>query len=325
MARLAQLSTLEGPRGSAALAALLNSSEFLRFMEQHSGFELQGTDFDYFIINGTTTLQRRALAGQYTPEDKVPPTKTSGSLAFFGDSVDVDRSHRADEALGKLNIDDWLNRELAAKLEKWGELVEQDFFNGTGGGSPRQPNGLINLLDGTTDVPGFDAGTTMVIDAVDAGSGDSFDLGPEANWNAFLEAWEEWVHQVKNPLGVCCNLKAAARLSTIARVKHIIGESRDLFGRPQQTIGGVPIIRVPNDVIKNDEPDNNGTPLLNTTSFYIMEPGDGKYSIVTNSGLQFDDLHQLEQKESERAKFEMRADNAIQRKRVIRRIRNVKL
>lgn len=323
MARLAQLSSIDSDRGRALLALLLQHSPVLRALDESSAFEELGTDFQYFLLNGALTLQRRALAGSYTAADTTPGSAQTGSLAFVGFSVDVDRSHREDERRGLLDIDRWVDKELAKKIRTFARAVEVDIFNGSGAGSPRQPKGLIEIMDGTTDVPGF-TGDKMTIDAVDYDTGDSFDLGDTSHYDIFLEAFELWMHEV-SATHIFANYQMAARLTTIARTKHILGEQRDAFGMPQQTIHGVPIVRVRPAVIANDEPDNAGSPATNTTSLYLASPGEMKWSIATNSGFQYDDLGTLEGKESERAKGEMRLDNLIQDDESILRVRNIKL
>lgn len=325
MANLAQLSTgIDSERGRASIAAMLEASPFLAFIDQQSGFEEKGTAFLYQLVLGAATLQRRAAGGEYTPEDRTPPSNLAGSLAMAGFSIDVDRSHRADEARGLLNVDNWINTELYKSVRKFAKSLETDCFLGSGSGSPRQMSGLKTIMDGTTDVAGF-TGNKMTLNAADYLTGDSFDLSSASNYDAFIEAFELWISLLDNPSGVVCNRQAAARLTTIARVKHILGEQRDAFGNRQNTIAGIPIIRVLDTSILNTEPDDAGTPVNETTSLYLMQPGEGLISLATNSGLQFDDLGTLEGKESERVKGEVRIDTLIQDENVVRRVRNIKL
>lgn len=325
MAQLTQLSTIDSERGRAFLAAMLERRPYLRFLEEHSAFEEQGTEFLYYIIAGKARLQRRALGGEYDLEDRTPSAPETGRLAFVGDSIDVDRSHREDERRGLLDIDRWIDKELTKAAPVFAKLLVQDLFQGSGAGTPRQITGLSTILDGTTDVPGFETGFKGTIDAANYASGNSFDLTDDANWDPFIEALELWLAEVDDPRGIVVNRVLGARLTSIARNRHMLGEGRDLFGRPVPTFNGVPIIREDTSIIPNDEPDNASTPAENTTSLYIESPGEGRRAVVTNSGLQFDDLEVLEKKESERVKWEVRADNVIEERDSIRRVRNIRV
>src|SRR5690606_4044452 len=102
--------------------------------------------------------------------------------------------------------------------------------------------------------------------------------------------------------------------------KHILGETRDQFGNPVPTFGGVPFIKLLAGSITNTEPDNAGTPNTNTTSLVITSAGEGRVSVVTNSGLDFRDIGELEGKESERMTWEIRSQTKVEEERSILRV-----
>ncbi len=324
--RLGELSTLETERGRAMLAVLLETSPLIRFFEQNSAFEEQGTEFTYAIVDGKAVLQRRSIGGEYDPDQRVPPGMQAGQLAFVGDALDIDRSHVEDDRRGLLKIENWITRHLRKSGRRWAKLYEQELMRGSGTGVPLQVTGLETILDGVNTIPGF-PGYTAVQDAAepDPAGGTSFDLSNPDHWDAFIEAMTLWTTEVDDPAGILVNKLLYARLYTIARRKHILGESRDLFGVPVDTFNRIPLVMVGNDVITPTEADNAGTPNLDTTSLYIAAPGEAGFSIVSNSGLDFHDVDRLEKKESHRIKWEIRSNLSIQEKGRVLRVRNIKL
>ena len=320
--RLAQLSNLDSERGRAMLAFLLERDPFLRFIEDNSAWEEDSTDFDWRPVDPTASLKTRPIGGQYTPADVVPGSKETDSLSFHGESIDIDDTHLADAKRNLRDFDQWLDREISRRGKSWQRLFSNALF--LGAGTTTLLKGLKVILDGTTDLPGF-SGETGVIDAVDWSTGDSFDLGAEANWGLFIEQLIIAQSVVPGATGFVMSGELYARMTTIAQKKHIIGETRDTFGKPVKTFNGLPMIQVVPGTILTDEPDNNATPLTNTTSLYIARPGEGEVSLVSNSGLEFDDDIDLEQKESRRVKFEIRSAWKIGEKDSIRRVRNIKL
>ncbi len=326
MARLGELSNLQSERGRAMLALMLEHSPYLRFLDENSGFEEMATAFIYHVVGGAAVLQRRSLGGEYNADDRTPPNALNGQLAFVGDSIDIDDSHVADDERGLLQLERWIDKELNSSGMLWVEAFEAELFQGTGAGSPRQVTGLKTLLDGVTDIPGI-PGYTGVADASDAdpAGGTSFDLSTPDHYDAFVEYMVEQVETVDDARGIVFNKSLYGRMFTVARNTHILGESRDLFGNPVPTFHGIPFVKVRNETITNDEPDNAGTANTNTTSLYIESPGEGKRSVATNSGLDFDDFEGLDRKESQNVKWEVRGDNTVQKKDVIRRVRNIKL
>ncbi len=305
---------------------LLERSAYIRFLDQHSAFEELATDFLYRPTDDTATLRGRSLGGSYTVTDKAPPALQSDKLAFYGEAIDVDESHEADAARGLMDIDKWLDKMLRKTVRDWAKKYENAIFNGAGTGTPLPMKGLSVLIDGTTDIPGF-TGYKAIANAADADpdSGKSFDLSKAANEDAFIEALTLWLTQVDNPQGIVMNKEMFARMTTIARRKHMLGESRDLFGVPVPTFNNVPMIQALDGSITNTEDDDTAEPLEVTTSIYIQSPGEMKYSIATNSGLHFHDVGELEGKESQRMRWEIRSENKIEEKDVILRVRNIKL
>ena len=326
MANLTPISQVgDTERGSAALARLLEVSPVIRFLDGASAFEVDATDFDWRPDDATTTVQTRAAGGSYTSADETPSSKQNGSLAFHGDSLDIDISHIADDQRNLRDLGGWIDRRLGKKYTSWGKGMEAKLFNGTGAGSPREMKGLKTIFDGVTNLPGYTITGVKDATSVLSGSPDSFDLTVEANYDPFLELLQFTIAEVENPQGILCDKELFARVSTIAQKNHIKGESRDQFGRPVVTFDTIPLIKVLDGTITNTEPDNAGTPVNNTTSLYVLSPGEERLSVVTNSGLYFNEKLHLESKESGRIEWEMRCEWKPEEKNAGRRLRNIKV
>lgn len=325
MANLAPLSDLgTSPRGREALGVLLQESPHLRFMEQNSAFELDATDFQVKPEDSTTNGQGRALGGSYNAANMVPGSPEAAALAFFGDAFDVDISHVADGNRGLRNVDVYLAKRWLAKFRAWARRYELKSFQGDPGVTATDMTGYRTLLDGTV-LTGFTSFTGFHSAADDAGGANkSLDLSTDANDDLFIEAFDSWLAKVRDPRGVEVSPKLHARMTTIARRAHILGESRDLFGRPVSTFNGVPFVRLNPETITADEP-NSDASATDTTSLYIQSPGEMKSSLVTNSGLYFRDRGELEGEQAERVVWEFRGQNKVEEKDAILRVAHIKL
>ena len=325
MATLAPLSDLgDSTRGTDALGILLEESPHLRFMEQQSGFEEDATDFQLKPEDSTTAGQGRALGGDYTRNMMVPGTPIGGSLAFFGDAVSVDISHQADASRGLRSVDVYLQKRFIAKFRAWSRKVEVKFFQGDPALTATDPNGYRTMLTGGV-LPGFSAfrGYASAADYL-GGAAVHFDLSDPANDDAFIEAMDYWCGLVRNATGIEVSPAMHTRMTTIARRKHILGEGRDLFGRPISTFNGIPLVRLNEETITKTEA-NKGATANNTTSLYIQSPGEMRNSVVTNSGLYFRDRGELEAKEAESVVWEVRAQNKVEEEKSILRVAHFKI
>jgi hypothetical protein len=324
MARIGQLSNLRGSqRGAAALAKMLLVSPVLRYLDQSSGWEEDATNFLYKVKEGSLTVQARAIGGAFTSSTLTPVNNQTGSLFMHGLQIDIDQSHLADDARGLNNLAGWIDNELPEEVDSFTRLYEALLFNGSGSGSPAQIKGLKTILDGTTNMTGFSI--TGVINGKDAAaSGDSIDLTDAANYDRFVEKLVLWISDVENPTGLLMSPRMRAKMTTIAKKQGILGQSIDQFGKPVATFNDVPMIATLATTILHTEPDDNATPVANTTSLYIMAPAEKNISLVTNSGLDFEDYEKLEAKQSGRVKGEIRAAWKIQKRNAVRRVRNIK-
>lgn len=324
MARFGQLSNLRGSqRGTAALAKLLLVSPLMRFLDQQSGYEEDATNFKYKVKEGTMSVQTRDLGGNYTSATLTPVGNQNGVLYLHGFQIDIDQSHLADDARGLQDLAGWIDNELPDEVDSFARLYEALLMNGSGSGSPSEIMGLKTILSGS-NITGYSVNN--LINAKDAASSGTYlDLTDPANYDAFVEYLVGWLEQVENPTGILMNGALKAKMYTVAKKQGILGQSLDQFGKPVDTFNGVPMVKLLDTSILNTEPDDTPTtPLTNTTSLYIVAPQEKNLSLVTNSGLDFEDYDKLEAKQSGRLKGEIRAAWKIQRKNSVRRVRNIK-
>lgn len=308
-------------RGQRFIDKVISFSPLLQALQN---FVIKATEHQYRPATGGQTLENRAINGNYTGENLSPASLIAGMLAIAGFTLDWDQTYQddLDNGLG-IEMNTWFEQELDERAYDTAKEIEELLLAGSGTGN--EIEGLLTILDGSTNIPGL--GITGVIDAT-TGSGlgtDSFDLTSDANWATFLRLWEKWVAELGGNLAVVCNRTGAGYLSNVARAKNTYDTQITEFGTQVKTIDGVPIIRVDDDVITNSEPDNAGTPATNTTSILLVTNAPGMWNINTNSGLGFWDVGDLQDDMANRIKFEMRAKNEVRTKRAVRRIRNLKV
>ncbi len=327
MANITPLSRVETERARTLLERLLAWSAFFAFIERNSGYELAATDFDLYPVIGDTDVQTRGVGEGYTRESMLPPDRVAESLGFHGDSVVVDRSHYEDDRRGLRPIGSWLPKNLRGAFREWVKGMESLVFNGQGTDDPREMLGLSQILDGSSDVPGFSV--TMVIDAADFvdASVDHLDMSDETHREAFRKALEQILPNYNEP-GVVCNRQLGSAISGIAQeATSYQTEQTDLWGMVERVFG-YELVRLFDGVIPNDEPNNASTPQNVTTSAYVLSPAEGQYSIATNSGLWVkDEVEDLTEDDiaSGKVEWEMRCENAIQDKYAAVRIRNIRV
>ena len=325
---LPQISTIESPsgRGNDALAIWLQESPFLRFIDENSGWELDALSFNWLPTDiSSKTIAARAIGVAFTHQDAVPTSPVTGSQALYGGAVDIDIAYLHDANRKLRDMDQWFIKELRSRIRQVAASFELALFNGTG--TSNALKGLKVILDGTTALPGY-AATYNVgnAQAVTAGTTKSCDLKTNRNNDA---AFCEWLSlemaNVDNIAGLVMSPAMAARLSTIGKNLNYFGEGRDSFGIPYDTFGGIPIKKVLATSILGTEPDDTGTPLNETTSIYMLSPGEQNLSIVSNCGLYYKDFDHQDVKESKSEKFEIRGAWKIENTRSVRRIRNIKI
>jgi hypothetical protein len=308
-------------RGQRFITKVLEYSFLLRVL---LNFKLKATEHNYRPAAGSQSMAARAFGNNFTAGSMTPAAVLSGILSAHGFFLKYDLTYKADHELGiGIHMDEWYEDNLDDKAYDTALAIDALIIAGSGTGNNMA--GIATILDGTTNVPGL--GITMVIDALTGSglSGNSFDLSDAANFDTFLEQLDKWKGDVMGADSIICNESAAARLTTIARVKHALTWSKDEFGKPISQVNGLNIIPVDDATITSIEPDNAGTPANVTTSIYVVRNGEGGWNINSNSGLAFYDHGELPGEQQEGIGFEFRAKNEIKRKRALRRVRNIKL
>lgn len=324
--KFAEVSRIEAESeiGRAAVALMLQHSPMLQFLDEHNAFEQDAMDFDWWPADNASNIQARVRGGSFTIQAVTKGSKQTGLLYILGDGVYVDEGDLADMELKLRDIDSHLLKKLQRRLRSFARLFDGYLFNGTGTGSPVEMKGLTAYFDGSTDIPGWATGNKGVINAAENATGDSFDLTTADNYDLFIESLMDWISKVEDPKGLLMNPALRARMTTVARVKHILGESRDSFGRPVQTFNDIPMVPMLAASIPITEDDDAGTPVAETTSLYISSPAEMDFSLVTNSGLAFKD-YDPDDKQSEGHTWEVRSAWKPEKENSMIRVRNIKI
>lgn len=310
---LSQLASVQA-QGATVLSDLLDKSQFLRLAQ----FREDGTDYVKHPAQKRDEPGFRAKSGDYGTPENDNPTISLGELKFLGKEAILEKSYKIDAQKGLMNLDLYKRRLLKRHGYAMARGIDKMTFAGDGTGN--NILGFSELLDGTTNVPGFT--DTMVQDAPDG----SLDLTDSTNWPAFLEILDELQADVPNATMLAANGSLVAKLNTIGRDKSSVGEGRDAFGRPYATYNGIPIARLNDGAITNTEPSGEGTPTNDTTSLYVIrfEEVDGT-CLPSNSGFQFTDFPELEASVNEKARMELYYDIDIEAPDAIRRLRYLKV
>lgn len=325
--RLSQISQLFGARGVEAARTILTGSPFLSYLDANSAFELDKMDFDWRPASNTYSAQTRARGGSLTATDITWEAKQSGSQVVLGGALDIDIRNKRDAELGLDNLDVQLQKNLLRAWNGYALSVQNKLFNGTGAGSPTELKGLKTILDGSTDLPGY-TGVKGVINAANyskESSPKSLDMTVDKAGKYFTALMLDTLNEVSNPTGIVMNNKLFAAITQFAEVQRTLESTTNNYGTILRTLWGVPVILVDGTTIGVTEPDDTTTPLENTTSMYVMSPGELKTSLVTNSGLYYIEYDHLENKESGREKWEMSLAWKIEDTTSIRRVRNIKV
>lgn len=330
MANITPISTTPTERGRMMLSWLLEHSPYFSFIERRSGFELAATDFDLYPDTGDFDVQKRGVGTGYSKTAQTPPQRQEETLGFHGDRLILDRSHLEDDRRGLRPIGTWVPQRLQSGFMRWAKGLEKLAMQGSGtdDGNGREVKGLLTLLDGS-NVPGFSK--PMVIDAADFVSEDvnSLDMSNPDHRDALRSALEQILPNYDNP-GLLLNKQLGSVISGIAQdAVRYDTEQSDLWGRTERVFG-YEMVRLVDGSITNTEPDNASTANDETTSIIVASPGEGGFSVASNSGLYVrDHLDEAPGEDTDEAareiEWEMRFEHAVQMEYKLLRIRNIKV
>lgn len=329
------VSNLNGSaRGAACVASLLANSKWLNWLNTMNAFEKSTTNYVWQPINSQLDeVQVRSLGGSYVPIDASTEDQVTGQLYFHGVDIDIDKSIIADSIASGNPLTNWLDGKLLKEWRQFAKLYSALLFNGTGtvpsGKSGKQILGLGKILNKTTTtLPGFPA-ATRVWDAADfiSGSEVSLDLTTSGisseTIGAFNEAMAELTGKVENINTIVMHQTLLSRLTNFMSSQANYAQDSTTWGKPIMTYNGIPIIGLTNEIATN-EPDNTATPLTDTSSVWFMNLSEYNTSLVTNSGVDYTEYTGLENKESGKEKFEIRAGWKIENELSLAKLRNVK-
>lgn len=325
--RLAELSQINSPsgRGVNLAADILKNSQFLQFMEESSGYDLDSTNFTYNVVEAGSSLKDRAINASFSTTALTPGQPLAGTQAIMGDEVKFDTTYKRDAERGLGNAALFFEREFNRRKVNYAGEIEQKLFAGSGASG--QFRGLRTILNGTDNVPG--TSTTCVINAKNyAPSGaTSFDMtsATAANAARFKEMLNDIRYMVPGLQGIVVNRTLAGRITTFGDVLKLGTSTTNGFGTQIKEIDGLKIIVVTNAAIPNNEPDDAGTPANVTTSIYPIVPGPGRCALKTNSGITYWDYDQPDNTQSETEWWEMAGSWAIETADSVLRIRNLKI
>jgi hypothetical protein len=321
MATLASLSTVVGTtgRGQAAVGLIIASSPIFRILEETSGWESQPYEFPYVTAASTATAEPRALNSDFDVDIEGPAPKNLGTQALYGFSTAKDIVFELDAAKGLGDTESRIIKKHNANLRKFGKSFANELFIAENVASPAN-NRMDGLRKISATLPGFGVSRTQNADS------DVLDVTTAEGLIALHDLLFETRALVEEPNALVVNHTLGARIEWLAREYRVLG-TETVFGRPTPSFDGIPIIKVSEGAVPNDEPSGNATPVANTTSFYWLGLGEGRLSLATNSGVYYREWEHTPQGEKSKeltaihARWKCEDENSILR---VRRIKAVK-
>ena len=333
MANLKELSTnINGEAGRQALLSLLETSALLRMFESTGGWELDATDFQYWTIGGNANLRTLAEGGTYdTISTLAIDGKQNNSLKFYYDGFKVNQSRKFDAAKSLRDIDLWLQKKRKAIHRAFAKGVEKAIF--VDDGTSNTMKGFAKNLDGTRllgyeSTDNFtDQEAKRVLDAAafaKSSTAKKMDLTSDTDYDGFMELFYTAVSLMDNAKMMVIPDFAKPKITTIARKAGLLGTTKN-YEKVLETIGDIPLITVPNNVITRLEADNTATPVNDTTSFYFLSPEEQRCSLVTNSGLWYNEYDHRENEQKDLEMFGINMQLKIEDNKSVLRVRNLKI
>jgi len=313
--------------GAVAIAKMISKldSPFINWLDTNSAFRLAATEDFWRPVNATSSLQTRDEGTGYTKtlitvEDNVPT-----GLAMHGDAIMIDETRIADSERGLLDIRRYLDARVPAEFQAWLEAFEVLLNQGSGSGDPLEILGLLNLINGISDLPGW-TGEKGLINAKDyAPSGaDTLDLTNTDNYRKFVMLVRLIIALVPGINGILMSPLMYAIFCDVADQYHAGAETRDNLGKTVPAFDNVPLIKLLNGTILNTENDDGDNPC--TTSLYFARAGEDYLTLLTNSGLDWKpyDLGAADLKAGAE-EWEVRAEWSVRTRNCIRRVRNIQI
>lgn len=334
MASLKSLSKyINGQSGADLMRAIFDNSMFLTWLESVGGWELDATDFDWLNIGGTADLRNIAESGTWGEFTAIASTaKQTGSQAIYYDGFTVSSMRNIDQDRGLRQQDQWIYKTRLAKHRAFAKALEKAIF--VDDGTSNKMKGITKRLNGTDRLEGYadtnlwtDAEAKRVFDAstkAKSATAKTMDLTDDTNFDGFVEMMYTAKAMMDNLKGIIIPDAARPRITTILRKTGLLTPNQN-YEREILNFDGVPLISVPNTVIPQNEPDNTATPLTNTTSIYFLSPEEQRFSIVSNSGLWYNEYNHRENKYLDKEMYGINMQTKIEDNRAVLRVRNIKV
>lgn len=333
MASLKSLSKyINGQAGADLMRAIFNNSMFLTWLESVGGWELDATDFDWLNVGGTADLRNIAESGTWGEFSAINSTaRKTGSQAIYYDGFTVSSMRNIDQDRGLRQQDNWIYKTRLAKHRAFARALEKAVF--VDDGTSNKMVGITKRLDGTRLI-GYEDTNLWTDDEAKrkfnaakkakSPTAKTMDLTDEANFDGFIELMYEAKAKMDNLKGIVIPDALRPRLTTILRKTGLLTPNQN-YEREIVNFDGTPIISVPNSVIPQNEPDDTATPLTNTTSMYFLSPEEQRFSIVTNSGLWYNEYNHRENKYQDKEMYGINMQTKIEDNKAVLRVHNIKV
>lgn len=340
MARLAGLSNdIYGEQGRNLIATMLGKSTFLAAIEASDAFQLEPTEFKFRTYMDSANLRTMAEGGAYDHNKTLDPTvtETNDKLAFYYDSFKVSTTRNIDAKKGLDNRDVWLSKTRTEIHNSFTKQITKAIL--TDDGTNNTMKGLFKRLDGTNRLKGFENTTkfpetdtwdyTRVVNAKEWAKNPTTATSLDvtiggADYSGFFEMINNAIFLGDGLKYICVSEAFLPRFLTIARELKLTDYSY-LFNQRVNTVAGLTVIPLRNDILTKTEPDDTKTtPKNETTSLYFLSPEENRLSLATNSGVFY---YEFDHRENEQKDLEVMGINMnwkIEDPRSILRVRNIK-
>lgn len=305
-------------RAQGLLAKMIELAPIFRVAQ----FKLDASTFLNSKESIALTSTAARAEGSAAQRDAQTPTTALSSLAIYTREYSIDEVRLADANVGntinalKMIADRKLNQFAAAMAAE----IQKHMFIGTA--ASNEMLGLSNFVKdaaagGQTARLGF---TQAELAAMNQQV--SLQLTSDY-YGTFLESLEKAIALVPGCNAICVNTNLAARLTTIARQKHVYGQINDAYNGVLDTILSIPIIKVPADTILQTESDGSNS---DCTSMYLIRFAEELgCAFSTNNGFTFKDFPDLEANPAGAARLSFHLQLSPERTDSVRRLSRIRL
>ncbi len=318
MANIAQVSRLSGA-GQGLLSIMIEQNPILRVAE----FKLDPSTYQNYPDSLASSGSAARGEGDAIQSDAQAPIGVSKNLALYGRQITIDDVRKLDQNItgsptGLKLIRQRRQRSLAKLLAT---EVCDDMTAGTDAND--RMLGLTTLIKdanaaGQTAALGFTTAqqAAMLTQA-------AMTLDTDAHQNDFMELLDKEIQKVPGANALLMNGNLWARMNTIARRLHSLGQSIDQFGVPVATYNNIPMIPVTTTGIPSTEDD--GVAQTNTSLYIVRFAEDLGTAFSTNSGFYFQDFPDDDVNPDAKSRLQFFLNLAVDATDAVRRLSRIKL